>query len=204
MANFSITDVELLDTVNYVISGPVSIGQEVAGIGVSNSVYFLDNIAPYAESASFGVPSPPPAKDVWIKTDCFATVNIDTPDQKVSVGAQLRCYISYDVTSAPAVLRVQVGILRFNGTADSVIDTNSGTLLSGTITTFSNANTGTVTDEFIGNQIIVSYIDQPAIDNTSGVYTYWLMLKASDDSGVSDVLDMGADVRNLLVSKIKS
>lgn len=207
MANFAIADDEILDTVNYIISGPYSIGQDQEGIGESDPVYFTNNVSPYT---SVTIPSPAPAADTWIKTDCFATIAIDQPTQKVSVGSQLRCFISYQTTSVPggsppgARILTEIAIRRFSGTADLVVDTNAGTTLSQTQVGLINFTTGTSTDEELGNQIIVSYIDQPGLEDTTGIYTYWLMFRISSTRGTHTITDFSADVRNLIATKIKT
>lgn len=208
MANFSINNTEILDTVNYIISGPTSIGQDQQGVGESASVYFTDNVSPYASST---IPSPPPAQNTWIKTDCFATVNIDNPQQKISLGGQLRVFFSYDVTAVPspttqAQLRMYVSILRFVGTAAEVVDTNAGEEIVSTISSaFSPITPSTVNDsDLFGNRIIVSYIDVPGEVSTAGIYTYWLMFYLETVSGTWDVKDVSSDVRSLIATKIKS
>lgn len=199
MANFSITGVELLDTVNYVISGPTSIGQDQEGVGESAGVYFTNNISPYAEVTQ---PSPPPAQDEWIKTDCFAIINIDNPQQKISVGCQMRGFISLDCSVAGNLL-VNVGIVRFPG--NTVPDPQAGNVLAYTTTNLFYATPQTVTDDGdFGNQIIVTYIDQPGLEDTTGEYTYWMMFKTSTVDGTFVVNDVSADVRNLTATKIKT
>lgn len=200
MANFSINNKEVLDTVNYIISGPFSIGQDQQGVGESDGVYFTNNISPWVSPT---IPSPAPAQNVWIQTDCFAIVNIDTPDQKVAVGSQLRGFISLNVTTAPANLLVNTAIVRFTG--NTVPDPQAGTVLAYTTTQLFYGSTGVRTDDGdFGNQIIVAYIDQPGLEDVNGEYTYWLMFKTNTIDGNITVTDVGADVRNLTATKLKS
>lgn len=228
MANFSITDVELLDTVNYIVSGPVSIGQEVEGVGESATVYFTNNTTPYAEPTP---PTPAPAQDEWIKTDCFGGVTIYNPNQKISVGGQLRCFIKYRVDSLGpnpdsgpadiARLRVYVGILRYTGTPDNLL--TAGTEIVGTRTSFTDFDINPAPgpppadNEFVGNQIMLSYIDQPGLEDpltlnpdtglyspTVNNYTYWLQFYIEPVIGTYTIEEFYADVRSVYINVIKS
>lgn len=229
MANFAITNRELLDTVNYLASGPYSIGQEVQGVGESESVYFTNNVSPYAVPYSSGIPSPAPAEDEWIKTDCFGTVTIYNPNQKISVGGQLRCFITYNVetlgtnpTPPPAnvaQLRVYVSMLRYTGTADNLL--TAPVEVVGTRTSFYDYSTNpapaTPDIEFVGNQIMLSYLDQPGLEDplaldpntglytpTVNTYTYWLAFYIESVIGTHTIVSFDADVRSAYINVIKS
>lgn len=228
MANFAINNVELLDTVNYLASGPYSIGQEVEGVGESNTVYFTDNIAPYISDT---VPSPAPAQSQWIRTDCFGSVTIYNPNQKISIGGQLRCFIEYrtdslgpnpDPPPAPANIarfRIYVSVLRYTGTADNLL--SNGVEIVGTRTSFTDFSTNPApadpTVDFVGNQIMLSYLDQPGLEDpltldpvtglytpTVNTYTYWLQFYIEPLIGTHTIEAFYGDVRSVYINVIKS
>lgn len=226
MSNFAITQDDLLDTVNYIISGPVSIGQEVEGVGEANSVYFTDNIAPYSVPVSAGAPSPAPTANAYIKTDCFGTCTIFTPDQKIQVGGQLRPFISFTITTAPAAFRFYTAIIRFTD-PDLVVyedpaggygtPQGSGVELAYTIVRVDESSTGVFSVFPIGSQQISTYIDQPGLEDylnydpvnqvyipTVGNYTYWLMFRVEPVTGTFTIDSVQADVRSLTASLLKS
>lgn len=233
MANFAITDIELLDTVNYLASGPYSIGQEVEGVGESDTVYFTNNVSPYAVSGGGPAPSPAPAQNEWIRTDCFGSVKIFNPNQKISVGGQLRCFFTYrvdelgpdpDSSGGPnqARIRIYVSILRYTGTPDNLL--TAGTEIVGTRTVFTDFSINPAPgpppadNEFIGNQIMLSYIDEPGLTdeltvdpNYPGVYTptvndytYWLQFRLEPITGVYTIESFYADVRSVYINVIKA
>lgn len=232
MANFSITNAELLDTVNYIVSGPVSIGQEVEGVGESETVYFTNNVSPYAVPYGGGAPSPAPAQNEWIRTDCFGSVTIYNPNQKISVGGQLRCFFTYrvnelgpdpDSSGGPnqARIRILVSILRYTGTPDNLL--TDGLEIVGTRTSFTDFTINPAPgpppadQEFIGNQIMLSYIDEPGLtdlltlDDTTGLYsptvgnyTYWLQFYLEPITGAYTIENFYADVRSVYINVIKS
>jgi len=226
MANFAITQDEVLDTVNYLASGPYSIGNEVEGVGESNSVYFLDNVEPYAQPISSGAPSPAPTANAYIRTDCFGTCQIFEPNQKIQVGCQLRPFVSFTVTTAPAAFRFYTAIVRFTDPDMTVYEnpaggygspTGSGLELAYTIVRVDEAAVTTITDFPIGSQTIATYIDQPGIEDllsydatnavylpTVGNYTYWMMFRIEPLTGTFTIDSVLADVRSLTASLIKS
>lgn len=229
MANFAITNAELLDTVNYLTSGPYSIGQEVEGVGESETVYFTNNTEPYIVPISSGAPVPAPAQDEWIRTDCFGSVTIYNPNQKISIGGQLRCFMDYNVDtlgpnpSPPPAntfqVRVLVGILRYTGTPDNLL--TAGTELVGTRTSLFqgviNPAPAAPYTSSVGNQIMLSYLDQPGLEDyltqdpitgsftpTVGTYTYWLQFYIEPVIGTLTVQSFYADVRSVYINVIKS
>lgn len=220
MANFAISNTELLDTVNYLASGPYSIGQEIEGVGEADSVYFTDNTPPYSSSASFSPPAPPPSANVFVRTDCFGTCTIFNPNQKIQVGCQMRPFVTFTVTTAPAAFRFYTAIMRFTDPDDQVFSENplgSGAELAYTIVRVDEPTTGTFTNFPIGSQVISTYIDQPGLSDylsydpvnqvyipTVGNYTYWMMFKVEILSGTMTVDDVLADVRSLTASLVKS
>lgn len=225
MANFAITDDQLLDTVNYLVSGPYSIGQEVEGVGEANSVYFTDNIEPYAQGISSGVPSPAPTANAYIKTDCFGTCTIFQPNQKIQVGCQLRPFVTFTVTTAPAAFRFYTAIIRFTD-PDLVVyedpaggygtPSGSGLELAYTIVRVDESTTGTFTNFPIGSQVISTYIDQPGLEDllsynatdgyipTVGNYTYWMQFRIEPVAGTFTIDSVLADVRSLSASLVQT
>lgn len=225
MANFAITNREVLDTVNYLASGPYSTGNEVEGVGEANSVYFTDNTSPYAEPISLGVPSPAPTANAYIKTDCFGTCTIFEPNQKIQVGCQLRPFVSFTVNTAPAAFRFYTAIIRFTDPDLVVYDPNSvygtpagsGLELAYTITRVDEATTGTFTDFGLGSQVVATYIDQPGLEDllsydatnaqyipTVGNYTYWLQFRIEPLLGTFTIDSVLADVRSLTAALVKT
>lgn len=229
MANFAITNLELTDTVNYLASGPYSIGQDVEGVGESDTVYFTNNTSPYSVPISAGAPVPAPAQDQWIGTDCLGTVTIYNPNQKISIGGQLRCFIQYNVeTLGPnpgpppaniAQLRILVGVLRYTGTPDNLL--TPGVELVGTRTSLidfvTNPAPAAPVDASVGNQIMLSYLDQPGLEDyltqdpntlaftpTVGTYTYWTSFRIEPVIGTFTIQSFYADVRSVYINLIKS
>lgn len=215
MANFSINTTEVLDTVNYIISGPISIGQEVRGIGQSNDVYLTDNTSPYVVPIASGVPSPAPSENIYLKTDCFDSVTIFNPNQKISIGCQFRNDINFDYVG-PMEIRWTAAIVRYTGTPDNLL--SNGQILASVKNRAEDPAAVTVTGvSVVSDNIVLSLIDQPGLSDatsidpqtglyipTVGIYTYWLQFQVEEYIGTITINDITASNRSIYINLIKS
>jgi hypothetical protein len=197
MANFAITQQESLDSVNYLLSGPSSIGNDFRGVFFDAFAYCTgDKIPPYMSDTQ---PSPPPPVDQYIETDCFAIVDITDPQQRIVVSAQCRPFAGW-TASIPSDFTFYFGINRYQYPNILYYPT---TIIEYP-TAYTNWSTSAVDEDF-GQKIFLNVTDQPG---SIGRFYYWLEFYVQTDfNGVITgdfALDyIGAQQRSISVSLVK-
>lgn len=181
----------IYENINTVLAGPTSRGNNAQGfVGLADFVYFTDNVEPYS---SITLPSPPPAPDQWISTDCFGVVTIQQPNNQVFLSAQLRGFFGY---TGSGTFNFYVGINRYvypNYTIQKRAE------LVYTKTFWDTSGTGIDPAEtFEGDNAIVTFIDTPGL----GQWQYYLEFYWETLTGNPTPTYVGADVRSLTASVV--
>lgn len=112
MPNFSVTDKDLNDSVNYLLAGPQTLGQVSRGYWNYGGGYFIwDNVyPPYIQDT---VPTGPITDGAYFRTPAYVFVNTTSVTDSVFVTAQLRPFVNFTYTDPTSDFRLQVLIYRY-------------------------------------------------------------------------------------------
>jgi hypothetical protein len=208
MTNFAITQQESLDSVNYLLSGPSSIGNDFTGVFFDAFEYCTgDQIPPYMTVGTenptpppdYLPPSPPPPVDQYIETDCFAIVDITDPRQQIVVAAQCRPFAQW-TASIPSNFTFYFSINRYEFPNILYYPT---TIIEYP-TAYTNWSTPGVDVDF-GQKVFLNVTDEPG---KIGRFYYWLEFYVQTDfdgvvTGDFALEYIGAQQRSISVSLVK-
>lgn len=188
MPNFAATGKDTLDSINYLLAGPQTVGQASQGYWNFPGGYFnwQNALPPYIQDTA---PPGPIPDGKFFYTPAYVFVNTTSSTDSVLVTAQLRPFISADpMIGAPWEFYLSVDVYRYlvyenSGTASKFFnyeliaqdnnyfnDTMSPNMLAG--------------NESIGETVFCSIVDKPGV----GRWCYSLELNYSIYSG-TPVLD---------------
>lgn len=191
MANFAVTDREALDSLNYILSGPIPTVNQFKYKNFQEFQYCTGNrIAPYMSKI---LPSPPPPVDQYIETDCYNIVNIADPTQKVLISSQVRPFFSASCTQPNSQINIYVALNRYK--APSILFFPKEL----TYYQFNFTSSSNIVDEDLGRLIFLNWVDEP---NEIGTFYYWLEFYAETAGLNGDfTLDyIGAELRGISTS----
>lgn len=205
MANFAATDKNLPDTLDYLLSGYNSLGNEFQGKSAQAFAYVVYG-EPYMRPVDEGFPPPP---DFYIRTDMFLPITITDPRQSVAVGMNIRPFIGYDVLGGPGFGSIDIYLSlnrypasqRDNSILPPVVVKEKLIIFSSDI---SNPVNGDPITTGTSGLVFPPAIDTPG---TPGDYVYWLEFYFTASSfypdPTLDVLWLGADDRGISASMVK-
>jgi len=192
MANFAINDVEILDSLNYILSGTPAIGQQGQGRSFTDEVY-VNNTG----SEPFTIPTPPVggyAFDTDIYTDLNVEVTVERPQDIVIVSSQCRTFVTWTAANPGDILFGRCQLVRF-------AQDGTPTLLASRAFAFDESIAAEYPVGFAGDLIFQTYLDRPGI----GIWEYSVIF--SWDSGQSSpgvtIDDMYVTVRSINANIIK-
>ena len=200
MANFAITQQESLDSVNYLLSGPNSIGNDLDGYFGDEFVYFPGQGGePYAQET---VPLTPPLTDQYLETDTFTIVNVTDPNQTIAVTGQMKLWGSWTV-SVPSDYTVYIAINRYK-VPNILYYPTTLTELPINFTNYDIPPADPVDGEVLtvgsSGMVFANYIDRPG---SLGTYYYWMEVYLEPITGDFTMDWIGADFRSITASLIK-
>lgn len=203
MSNFAATDTNITDTLDYLLSGYNSLGNEFVGKNGDTFVYLSCNgTAPYVQDTqpTFFLPQP----GQYIETDMFLPITITDPRQSVAVGMQMRPWVGFDIINGAGFASADFYLtlnrykanqpLYFPTTViekQIIFSSDTPNPVNGVVLT-----TGTSDLTF-----------QPIIDTPGeiGDYIYWqeIYFDLTSSSPQFDFLWIGVDFRNISASMVK-
>lgn len=116
MPNFSVTDFQLVDSINYLNSGPITNGQESKGYWNYTGGYFnWPNVyPPYIQSSqAVAIALGPVPDQTYFRSPAYVFVNTTSTTDSVFVTSQLRPFLNYSVSAPTDEFIFQVIIYRY-------------------------------------------------------------------------------------------
>jgi hypothetical protein len=201
MTNFAITQQESLDSVNYLLSGPSSIGNNLQGFFGDGFAYFPGQGGePYAQTTQ---PLTPPLTNQYLETDTFVVVNVTDPTQKIAVSGQMKLWASWTV-SVPSNYDIFIALNRYK-LPNILYYPTTLTELNITFTNFDILPDDPAEGEIItvgsSGMVFANYIDEPG---ELGTYYYWMEVFLLPISGDMVIDWIGADYRSVTASLIQT
>ena len=174
MANFAITDPQILDSLNYILSGPIPTANQFKVKNFQTFKYCTgDRVAPYMTDGTVNPspppdylpPSPPPPENQYIETDCYNIVNITDPTQKAVISCQVRPFFEATCTQIDSEIKIYVAVNRYKEPNILYYPT--------TVAEYAFTYTSSVPliDQDLGRLLFLNVTDEPG---ALGVYYYWL------------------------------
>lgn len=202
MANFAATNTNITDTLDYLLSGYNSLGNEFEGKSGSSFVYLTGNQVPPFVTPTQPAPYNPTTR--YIETDMFLPITISDARQRVAVGMQMRFWVGYDVIDGPgfASADIYLSLNRYKVNQPFFFPT----VVQERLISFSSDTSNPVNGDIVttGTSDLTF---QPIIDTPGeiGDYIYWqevFMLNTSNPP-YFDWQWIGVDYRNISASMIK-
>ena len=112
MPNFSVTDFQLVDSINYLNSGPITNGQESKGYWNYTGGYFnwQNTYPPYIQN---GIPTGPIPDQTYFRSPAYVFVNTTSTTDSVYVTSQLRPFVNFTYTDPLSDFRLQIIVYRY-------------------------------------------------------------------------------------------
>lgn len=133
MPSFAVTDKQLVDSINFVNSGPITNGQESKGFWYSSGGYMLwqNTYPPYFVKTTAPTPPTPPVvvpipDGTYFRSPAYVFVKTTSTTDSVFVTAQQRPFIKFSYTDPLSDFRLRISIYRY-----LVDDTQPGWYISG-------------------------------------------------------------------------
>jgi hypothetical protein len=180
MPNFSVTDKELVDSVNYLLAGPTGIGQNSVGYWNGDGGYISPTNTPPYISSSYPTTDFPDRTTIW--TPAQVLVNTTSSQDRVIVSAQSRPFLEWSATDPNTDFNFYISVTRY---AVKIVGTNTEPTYidpielaqDNNVFTGNAGNPGTIS---IGDTIFVSIIDQPNIGRWFYVLDLYLRINNGD------------------------
>ena len=112
MPSFAVTDKQLVDSINFVNSGPITNGQESKGFWNYGGGYFnWQNVyPPYIQDT---VPTGPITDGTYFRSPAYVFVNTTSNTDSIYVTSQLRPFVNFSYTDPASDFRLQIIIYRY-------------------------------------------------------------------------------------------
>lgn len=112
MPSFAVTDKQLVDSINFVNSGPITNGQESKGFWNYGGGYFnWQNVyPPYIQDT---VPTGPITDGTYFRSPAYVFVNTTSNTDSIYVTSQLRPFVNFSFTDPASDFRLQIIIYRY-------------------------------------------------------------------------------------------
>lgn len=226
MANFSITDPQVVDSLNYVLSGPSSIGNDFEGLSQSEFVYLTNEtngslaltdfttnpyVIPYVEGDPPPVGYPAPY-DTYIKTGMYVPIAISDPTQQVNVTAQVRPWFSWTL-STPSEIRWRTSLNRYkvpNLSYDPALALDNFYQPTTVLVSVPIKITKVASDPFpLEGETVTNgstgmvYTNVVDIPGSIGIFYYWMEFNITLLSGDMVIDWTGTDIASISASLIK-
>ena len=203
MSNFAATPTNLTDTLDYLLSGYNSLGNEFVGKNSQTFVYLsLQQIPPYVQDTQPTFLLPPDGQ--YIETDMWVPITITDARQSVAVGMQMRPWIGYNVVDGTgfATMDIFLSLNRYKAGQKLFFPT---TVLERRIVLESD------TSNPVNGEVITTgtsaLVFQPVIDTPGeiGDYIYWQEIYLSPQSSNPriEAVWLGVDDRSISASMVK-
>ena len=193
MANFALGNQEIVDSLNYILSGTPAIGQQGDGVSFTDEVY-LNNTG----SPPYTLPAPPVGGmpfDTDIYTDLNVQVTVKRPQDIVFVSSQCRTFVDWTAANPADIVFGRCQLVRY----DPAVGTP--TLLVSRAFSLDESIPTEYPNGFLGDLIFQTIIDRPGV----GIWEYSVIFNwdsAQSSPGVT-IDDMYVTVRSVNANIIK-
>lgn len=186
MPNFAVTETNIIDTVNYLVSGPQTIGQETKGFWSYGGGYLTGNTTPpfIQDTVPSVYTQPSLLSTLYLYTPAYVNVKTTSATDRVIVTGQFRPF-TYVTNTTPSTWKIRINVNRYkliNTTIPYFVDyINYETIaqdnnLFDTTTINPDVQNGNIS---FGETIFASVVDSPPI----GYYAYVLDLEYEPQTG---------------------
>lgn len=176
MPNFTTTNRDVIDSVNYLLAGPNGIGQSIKGYYNSDGGYLLNSRSqPYLASSPLATPVP---FDSYAYTPAILDVTVDNDTDTVLISAQARPYIQWTYTINPSEFNTYISIERIDLPYQTTIIelAQDNNLINNSNMSIRQQNG----DDSILDTIYVGITDQPGRGVWRYLMTFYSILSAGD------------------------
>ena len=202
MANFAATNTNITDTLDYLLSGYNSLGNEFEGKSGQTFVYLTGNQVPPFVTPN--QPAPYNPTTFYVETDMFLPITISDVRQRVAVGMQMRFWVGYNIINGAgfASADIYLSLNRYKINQPFFFPTVVQERLIQFSSDISNPTNGDIVTTGTSDLTFQPIIDTPG---EIGDYIYWqevFMLNTSSAPGF-DWQWIGVDYRNISASMVK-